>query len=323
MTRDEATSLSTLQGLYRKMLEIRIAEETVAELRAEGHIQGSVHLCNGQEAICVGAAHALDLTKDVVFPTYRGHGWGLACGMPVDTFFAELMGREAGVNRGRGGSAYHFAPDYGVYGENSIVGAGTVIASGAALASTFDGSGRVSVAVIGDGAMNQGAVHEALNFASVRKLPVLFIVENNDWSEMTPISEMSRTTRLYTRAGAYRIPGMRIDGNDVLTVVRTVKHALERIRSGAGPILIEAMTARIVGHYIGDAQHYRPAEDIQTALENEPLVRTRERLRELGCSEEQIGAIDIEVRDSISGAVARAQASPFTDPTTVKEHLYA
>lgn len=320
---DAPESLPLLVGLYRRMREIRVVEERVVDLRSDGLIQGSVHLCNGQEAICVGTAQVLDLTRDAVFPTYRGHGWGLACGLPVDALLGEMMGREIGVNSGRGGSAYHFAPDYGVYGENSIVGAGTVIASGSALASTFDGSGRVSVAVIGDGAMNQGAVHEAMNFASVRKLPVLFIVENNDWSEMTAISETSRTTKLFTRAGAYRIPSARVDGNDVFAVIRTMREAVQRIRSGQGPMLIEAKTARIVGHYIGDMQHYRPQADIDAAFAGEPLVRARERLIGMGLTGSDIDEIDAEVAESVERAIARAKASPLTNPATVTEHLYA
>ncbi|WP_167306045.1 thiamine pyrophosphate-dependent dehydrogenase E1 component subunit alpha [Rathayibacter sp. VKM Ac-2804] len=312
-----------LLGLYRRMRTIRRFEERTADLRRDGDIVGSVHLCNGQEAICVGTADALDLTVDVVFPTYRGHGWGLACGVPPAALFAEMMGRRTGMNGGRGGSAYNFAPDHGMYGENSIVGAGTVIATGAALASTFDGSGRVSVAVIGDGAMNQGAVHEALNFAASRSLPVLFVVENNLWSEMTPISATTRKDRLFTRGNGYGIPAIRIDGNDVLSVTRTMREVISRIRSGGGPILVEAMTARLVGHYIGDIQHYRQAKEIEDAKAADPLIRTRQRLLEFGCTPAELDVLDAQIDVEIDAAARAALAAPFTDPSTVTEHLYA
>ncbi len=312
-----------LLDLMERMCRIRFFEDRITELRAAGEVVGSVHLCSGQEAICVGTTLALNLPHDLIFPTYRGHGWTLACGAPPEALFAELLGRADGVNGGRGGSAYLFAPDYGMYGENSIVGAGTVIASGAALAATFDGSGRITVPVIGDGAMNQGSVHEALNFASVRQLPVLFLVENNHWSELTPISSMSRREKLYTRASAYGIPSARIDGNDVLGVVATMRQVVERIRAGEGPILIEAMTERIVGHYIGDALQYRSQEERDRILEDEPIARARRALLDAGVAVDEIDAATERARSEINEACERARNSPLPDPSTVLDHLYA
>lgn len=312
-----------LLNLFEQMSRIRSFEERTAELRQSGDVVGSVHLCNGQEAICVGTVSALELDRDIVFPTYRGHGWTLACGATLEEMFAELLGRESGLNGGRGGSAYLFAPAYGMYGENSIVGAGTVIASGAALAAKFDGSGRITVPVIGDGAMNQGSVHEALNFASVNHLPVLFVVENNHWSELTPISAMTANERLYTRARPYNIPSARIDGNDVLAVHATMREVVERIRSGQGPILIEAVTDRIVGHYIGDVQTYRVAGEMDRLLEAEPIARARRSLLENGVTAEAIDAASDRARRETLDACKRALSSPLADTSTVWDHLYA
>lgn len=312
-----------LLELFERMCRIRLVEERIRELRMSEDIVGSVHLCNGQEAICVGTAYALDLERDLVFPTYRGHGWGLACGVPPETLFAELLGRQSGLNSGRGGSAYHFAPEYGVYGENSIVGAGTVIAAGAALAARFDGSGRVCVPVIGDGAMNQGAVHEALNFAAYQKLPVVFVVENNSWSELTPIADMVSNDKLYKRATPYGIRSARIDGNDVWNLLRTMRAAIAQARSGEGPVLIEAMTARIVGHYIGDLQTYRRPGELDEAMAREPLVRARTRLAQMGVAEADVAGLEERVRSEVLAASVCALESPPADVTTVLEHLYA
>jgi TPP-dependent pyruvate/acetoin dehydrogenase alpha subunit len=319
-----ATEIDTelLLELYERMCRIRFFEDRITELRVSGDVVGSVHLCSGQEAICVATAHALNLTKDLVFPTYRGHGWTLACGAPPEAIFAELLGRETGVNSGRGGSAYLFAPDYGLYGENSIVGAGTVIAAGAALAATFDGSGRVAVSVIGDGALNQGSVHEALNFSSIRNLPVLFVVENNGWSELTPIASMTRQDKLYKRASAYGIPSARIDGNDVLNVLATMREVIGRLRSGEGPVFIEAKTDRIVGHSIGDAQQYRAPGELDRIRANEPLVRTRRQLTDAGMPAHVIDEATERAHADILAASERALAAPRSDTSRVLEHLY-
>ncbi|NIH80432.1 thiamine pyrophosphate-dependent dehydrogenase E1 component subunit alpha [Amycolatopsis viridis] len=316
---ETAALLAHLESMRR----IRSFEEEVTRLRATGDIVGSVHLCNGQEAIYVGACAALDLSRDAVFPTYRGHGWTLACGAPPHALFAELLGRATGINGGRGGSAYLSAPEYGMYGENSIVGAGAPIAAGAALAATFDGSGRVALAAFGDGAMNQGAVHEAMNFAAVRALPVIFLVENNHYSELTPIADMVRVDRLFKRASAYGMPGARIDGNDPEAVRQAVAEAVRRARSGAGPVLLEAMTQRIVGHYIGDAQHYRPSGDLDAALAAEPIGRLARELLGLGVAQSELDELEARVAREIADASARALADPVADPTTVLEHLYA
>lgn len=316
-------ALETRLDQLAAMQRIRSFEEEVARLRSAGTVVGSVHLCNGQEAIYVGAANALNLPTDLVFPTYRGHGWAIACGIPLEALFAELMGRETGVNGGRGGSAYLSAPDYGMMGENSIVGAGAPIAAGAALAAHFDDSDRVCLAAFGDGAVNQGAVHEAFNFAAVMKLPVVFLVENNHWSELTPITATTVSDKLFKRAAGYGMPGLRVDGNDPSLVEHTVREAVDRARNGHGPTVIEAMTERIVGHYIGDAQTYRTKTEIEKIKRDEPIVRLRNHLVRDGVPgqaiDERLAMVDAEV----AAASARAAGAPAADPRTAKDHLYA
>lgn len=316
------TDVQVLSDHHERMCRIRLFEEKVAELRAAGEIVGSVHLSNGQEAIPVGACSPLG-TEDLVFATYRGHGWAHARGVPLEPMFAELMGRETGVNAGRGGSAYFTAADYGFYGENSIVGAGAPVATGAALAATFDDSGRVSVCVFGDGAMNQGSVHEAMNFATAFDLPVVFICENNRWSELTPIAEMVRSDRLYERAAAYGMPGERIDGNDPDVVEAAVAGALETARSGGGPSFIEAMTQRIVGHYIGDAEQYRQPGELDAARADEPLVRMRARLADAGLDAAELELVEGRAQQAVEAACAAALAAPAADTRRVLEHIYA
>jgi pyruvate dehydrogenase E1 component alpha subunit len=302
---------------------IRAFEERVRDLRREGDVVGSVHLCIGQEAIPVGACQALDLSRDTVFATYRGHGWALACGASLEAMFGELLGRATGTNGGRAGSAYLSDPDHGFYGENSIVGAGAPIACGAALAAKFDGSGRVALTDFGDGAMNQGAVHEALNFAAAFDLPVVFLVENNRYSELTPIADMVRNARLVDRAAAYGIPGERIDGNDPVAVADAVGRAAAAAREGSGPTLLEAMTERLVGHYIGDMELSRAPGELDAAMANEPVTKLRRRLGELGVSDSQLDDVEGRARQEVAAAAEAALAAPWPDPATVREHLYA
>ena len=208
-------------------------------------------------------------------------------------------------------------------GENSIVGAGAPIAAGAALAAAWGGSQRVTVAVLGDGALNQGAVHEAMNFAAIKRLPVIFIVENNKYSEMTPIKDMVRNDVLFKRAGIYGFTGARIDGNDVAAVQDATAQAVHRARSGAGPVLLEAMTERIVGHYIGDAETYRPPGDKEGALEREPIARLSAQLQQSGIPQETIETVVERARDDVQRASSAALAAPLASPATVLEHLHA
>ena len=311
-------SLDQLHAMWR----IRLLEEKILELRMAGDIVGSVHLSNGQEAVAVGVCSQLR-EQDGVFATYRGHGWAMARGVPPFPILAELLGRSAGVNGGRGGSAHFSAAEYGFYGENSIVGAGVPIATGAALASTFDDSGRVAVAVFGDGAMNQGAISESMNLAAAMNLPVIFVCENNKYSELTPIDDMVRNPDLSARADALGIPSTRVDGNDPAEVAAAARLAIHSARHGLGPAFIEARTRRIVGHYIGDAQHYRPLGELDADTAVEPITRLTAHLRSAGVSPEVVEAARNRAVTEIDQAAQRALAAPVADPATALEHLYA
>ncbi|GAB3157459.1 thiamine pyrophosphate-dependent dehydrogenase E1 component subunit alpha [Micromonospora sonneratiae] len=305
---------------YRLMTRIRRFEERLMALKDEGEIPGSIHLCNGQEAIPVGACRTLRDT-DYVSATYRGHGWAVARGVDLTALFAEIMGRDSAICGGRAASPYLSDASRRFVGENSIVGAGVPIAAGAALSAKRAGAGDVSVVSIGDGAMNQGNVHEALNLAAVLDLPLVLVVENNIYSEMSRIEDMVRVRQLAERAAGYGIPGRVVDGNDPDAVAGAMAEAVDRARTGAGPSIVEAMTERLVGHYSGDAQHYRPAGEVAAAREREPLVRIRRAADATLAA--QLDAVDAEVAAEIDAAVVAARAIPFPNPATVKEHVYA
>jgi TPP-dependent pyruvate/acetoin dehydrogenase alpha subunit len=305
------------EDAYRSIALIRRFEERLVELKAAGQIQGSMHLCSGQEAIPVGSCTALE-ERDALMVTYRGHGWAIARGIPLRDLFAEIMGRDSRLCGGRGGSAYFSSADHGFLGENSIVGAGVPIAAGAALAAQLDSNGAIALVSIGEGAMNQGAVHEALNFAAVFRLPLVIVVENNLYSELTPIASMIATETLAERGPAYGIPAVRVDGNEVDDVEQATRLAADRAREGGGPGIIEAMTERLVGHYDLDPQHYRPKGEIESAREREPLVRLRGRIGFDRASE-----IDGKVETALDDAIAAAETVPFPPPESALEHLYA
>jgi pyruvate dehydrogenase E1 component alpha subunit len=318
MTSPPKSGLEELAALQR----IRSFEERVREMSQAKQIIGSVHLCIGQEAIPVGACAEL-APQDAVFATYRGHGWALAKGVPLEGAFGELLGRATGVNGGRGGSPYFTHAPSGFYGENSIVAGSAPIAVGAALAARYDGSDRVAVVSFGDGATNQGAFHEAMNFASAFKLPVVFVCENNTYSELTPIADMVADPELWHRAAAYGMPGVRADGNSVDEVRAIVGEAVDRARSGHGPSFLEFMTERLVGHYIGDAEQYRPAGEVDSAWEREPITRLRNSLVEHGTPEPECDAALERARSEVQRAAEQALAADLAAPDDVKEFLYA
>ncbi len=308
---------------YRALAIIRAFEERCMTLKGAGEIPGSIHLCDGQEAIPVGACRALE-ARDAVTVTYRGHGWAIARGLSLVDLFAELMGRDSHLNGGRAGSPFFSSPEHGFLGENSIVAGGMPMAVGAALAAAHDGSGSVSIVSVGDGALNQGAAHEALNFAAVFALPLVLVVENNFYSEMTPIRDMVRIERLAERAPGYGIPGVTIDGNDIAVVEAAVRDAVARARSGGGPSMIEANTERLVGHYSGDLQAYRPSGEVASAREREPLTRIRRSAADEGPGAvARLDAVDREVAATIESAVEAARAIPYPAPESAREHMYA
>ena len=269
-------------------------------------VQGSIHLCAGQEIVPIAAMAALN-QDDQVICTYRGHGWALASGVDPTAAMAEICHRAGGLNGGRGGSAYMMAPHTRFIGENSIVGAGTTIACGVALANVAQNNQRVVIVSIGDGAMNQGSVHEAFAFASVRKLPIIFVVENNGWSELTATADMFCIDRLASRSKGYGIPSATISGTEPVAVHKSVAAAAAHARSGQGPSILEFKVPRLWGHYNRDIEHYRSKADRAAAAANDPLESLAKKLL-AGMSEADIKAVhDAEVRhvEDIAEAVLK------------------
>jgi 2-oxoisovalerate dehydrogenase E1 component len=305
---------------YRSMLTIRRFEEQVLELRRADVFAGSIHLCAGQEAVPVGALAALD-DGDRVVATYRGHGWALASGVPVDRLMAEVCQRATGINGGRGGSAHLMAPEFGFLGENSIVGAGAPIGAGAALAAQVAGTERIVVVSIGDGATSQGATHEALVFAAYRRLPLVFVCENNGWSEMTPIDKIAQVADLSARAAGLGLAGSRVDGNDPTAVREAVAVAASRARSGEGPTLIEARCHRLWAHYNADPEHYRPENDRAAAKAADPVAGLRRRLAMAGVAERELERVEEDVADVIDEAARSAISAAAPDPAEAAAHV--
>lgn len=306
---------------YRMMLRIRRFEEMVTELRIAEDVVGSVHLCIGQESGPATLAAAMQPTDRVV-ATYRGHGWAIACGVPLDAMFGELLGREVGVNGGRGGSAMLSSPQQGFVGENSIVGAGAPIACGVALAQRYTHNDRIVFCVFGDGAMNQGAVSEAFNFAGAFGLPVVFLCENNGWSELTAIDDMVANSELFRRGEPFGLASARVDGNDLYALEKAVVGAAELARANSTPTLLEIQTQRLVGHYIGDAQLYRRPGELDHAAEVEALARLRQDLLASGTPASVIDDTDSEVDAELSAARDAALSAPLADATKVRDHVY-
>lgn len=301
-----------------RMTLIRRFEETVLKLSLDGRVQGSVHLCLGQEAIPVGAVAALRPT-DRVLATYRGHGWALALGTDPSRLMAEIRHRATGVNGGRAGSPLLSDPEHGFFGENSIVGAGVPIGGGLALAARVRGEDRVILTSIGDGAMNQGSVTEGLVFAAAKSLPLIVLCENNGWSEMTATSSLLRNPELADRAIALGIEALVVDGDDPFAVRGAVASAAALCRDGRGPVFIDARTHRLSGHYNRDIQHYRPKPDQAVALAAEPLARL---VRDHDIASSALADIEASVAAAIDAALAFAEDSPVPDSATAADHTY-
>ena len=306
-------SRSDLLELHRRMLVIRGFEQRVATLYRAGEVPGFVHLSVGQEATAVGACWPLR-PSDVITSTHRGHGHCLAKGLDPLGMFAELMAKDEGTNRGRGGSMHIADPDLGIFGANGIVAAGLPIAAGAATAAQLRADGDVVVAFFGDGAVAQGAFHEAVNLAAVWALPVVFFCENNGYAEFSPASAQHAAT-LEQRAAGYGVGYVAVDGNDVVATAAATAQVVAGIREGAGPTVVEATTYRWHGHYEGDPQRYRTPEEVQEAEAGDPLVVHAEHLRAAGVEEDEITALATAVDQELDEAVeaARAMSGPGID----------
>ncbi|WP_460604284.1 alpha-ketoacid dehydrogenase subunit alpha/beta [Jatrophihabitans fulvus] len=301
---------------------VRRMEERIAQLYASGEIPGFVHTSVGQEACAVGALlHAR--TDDVITSTHRGHGHVLAKGLDPKGMLAELLGRETGTCRGRGGSMHVADPRLGIFGANGIVGAGLPIAVGAAHAAAVspDGGARVVVAFFGDGAVSTGAFHESLTMAALLRSPVVFFCENNGYSEFSRTEEQ-HPAGLEKRADAYGMPFARLSGNDVVAVADGMADVLDKVRGGSGPFLVEARTLRGRGHYEGDAQRYRDPSDAGTLAEEDPLVLARRALQHAGVDAAAVDRAERDATDAVAEAEAFARSSPEPDPASVAEYVY-
>ncbi|MGW2889604.1 alpha-ketoacid dehydrogenase subunit alpha/beta [Streptomyces griseoruber] len=310
-----------LLEMYRRMRRIRRFEERASELYKATEIPGFLHLSIGQEASAVGACWPLT-ARDGITSTHRGHGHVLAKGLDPAAMMAELMGKDAGTCHGRGGSMHIADPGLGVYGANGIVGAGLPIAAGVATAARLRAAGDVVVAFFGDGAVAQGMFHEAVNLAAVWDLPVVFLCENNHYSEFSPAAEQHRAP-LSARAAGYGIGYAHVDGNDVLAVAGLMADVVDRLRAGGGPVLVEAETYRWHGHYEGDPERYRSPEEVAAAKERDPLVITRRQLTAAGVDPTLVDAVDEEIHKEIEAAVEWARGLPAPAPETLYDFVCA
>jgi pyruvate dehydrogenase E1 component alpha subunit len=309
------TDKEGLLKLYREMLLIRRFEERAGQLYGLGLIGGFCHLYIGQEAVAVGLQSAMTVGKDSVITGYRDHGHMLAYGIDPKVIMAELTGREAGISKGKGGSMHMFSVDHGFYGGHGIVGAQVPLGTGLAFKHKYADDGGVCLTYLGDGAVNQGQVYEAFNMAKLWNLPVIYAIENNNYAMGTSIARSSAEPELFRRGQAHRIPGLQVDGMDVLAVRGAADVALEWTRSGKGPIILEFLTYRYRGHSMSDPAKYRSREEVQEVREHrDPISHAERDLEAMGVKEEELKAIDKEIKDIVVGAAKYAEETPEPDP---------
>ena len=321
---DEQTlSKEQLLDLLRVMLNIRYSEEQLVKCYARGEIPGGMHTYIGEEAVATGVCAHLGV-KDAVFSTHRGHGHALAKGMRPERLIAEVLGKATGCCGGRGGSMHLFEPEVGFYGTSGIVGPSILLAAGAAYKFKLEGAANVGVAFFGDGASNNGAFHEGLNMATAWQLPVVFVCENNMYATEVAFSYASKSTSVASRACGYNLPGVEVDGNDILAVYHAAGEAIQRARSGNGPTLLEAHTYRTRAHAEGmrDAG-YRTPEEVDTWKARDPIKLFRAHLLESDMAPlADIEALEAEVLKIAEEAASFARQSPMPDPASVTNHVY-
>ena len=312
-----------LLKMFYLMVKIRRVEERLLELFAQGKIPGFIHVSIGQEAVPVGVCSCLK-PGDFILTTHRGHGHALAKGVDLKRFMAEIFGRRDGYCRGRGGSMHVASNELGLIGSNGIVGGGIPISLGTAFASVYKGNDRVTVSFFGDGASNEGTFHESLNLAALWDLPVVFCCENNEWAEFTPKRVHMRIEKISERAVSYGIPGVTVDGDDVLSVQEEAERAIARARKGEGPTLLECKTHRWFGHFAGDAQKYRSPKEIEEAKGFDPILRFQETLFKLKyLKPEDVKRLELKVKSEIDEAVAFAVNSPVPTDDNLLEDVYS
>jgi TPP-dependent pyruvate/acetoin dehydrogenase alpha subunit len=318
-----STELERRIGLYEMQYRLRTFERRAHELFVEGLVRGTSHLATGQEAISAGFAAAMR-PDDYTFCTYRGHNHVISRGGSMAGIMGELMGRAGGLMGGKGGSMHLISVEHGAMGSYAIVGAHLPVAAGAAWSAQFRKSGQVSVCFFGDGTTNIGAFHEALNVAAVWKLPVIFVCENNQYMEYTPIGSVTAVEHpAADRAAAYGLPPILIDGNDVDIVHETAIAAIERARAGDGPSLIEAETYRHGGHSRADPATYRPPDEVKRWLARDPVVTFRKRLIEEGVDGALLDGIDTAVLAEVETAIEEARSMPQPNEDTMATNVWA
>ena len=307
-------SKDELLALYKQMLLIRRFEERAGQLYGLGLIGGFCHLYIGQEAVAVGLQSAMTVGKDSVITGYRDHGHMLAYGIDPKVIMAELTGRAAGISKGKGGSMHMFSVENRFFGGHGIVGAQVPLGTGLAFAHTYRDDGGVCLTYFGDGAANQGQVYESFNMAKLWKLPVIYAIENNQYAMGTSVARSSSEPDFYKRGESFRIPGIQVDGMDVLAVRGAAEMALEWVRGGKGPIILELKTYRYRGHSMSDPAKYRTREEVQEFREhNDPITNAAGELAKLGVAEDELKAIDKQIKDIVVEAAKFAEDAPLPD----------
>ena len=307
-------------AFYRQMLLIRRFEERAGQLYGLGLIGGFCHLYIGQEAVAVGLQSAMTVGKDSVITGYRDHGHMLAYGIDPKIIMAELTGRQAGISKGKGGSMHMFSVEHGFYGGHGIVAAQVPLGTGLAFKHKYKNDGGVCLTYFGDGAANQGQVYESFNMAELWKLPVIYAIENNQYAMGTSVNRSSAEDQLFRRGESFRISGVQVDGMDVLAVRGAADMALDWVRSGKGPILLELKTYRYRGHSMSDPAKYRSREEVQAVREkSDPIDHLKLELEKAGVSEDELKKIDHDIRQQIVEAADYAEQAPEPDPA----ELYA
>ena len=309
--------------MLRHMWEIRHFDTRAYELYREGLMRGTTHAYIGEEAIAVGVCAALK-NDDTITSTHRGHGHCIAKGGDMSMMMAELLGKETGYCRGKGGSMHIADVDKGILGANGIVGGGMGIATGAGLSAKLLGNGRVSVCFFGDGALNQGVLHESMNLAAIWKLPVIFVCENNQFAMSSRADKFTSVPDPSVRAVAYGIPGVNVDGMDVMAVYRAATEAVERARNGEGPSFIVATTYRLLGHHVGDPLNYRDRDEVEEWRKKDPIDRFRASLVEKGIvTDDEATSMEQEVAERVNSASEFAKSSAEPQASTLMDDIYA
>jgi pyruvate dehydrogenase E1 component alpha subunit len=310
-----AASKEEMLDFYRQMLLIRRFEEKAGQLYGLGLIGGFCHLYIGQEAVAVGLQSALNVGHDSVITGYRDHGHMLLCNIPPKVVMAELTGRGAGISKGKGGSMHMFSVEHGFYGGHGIVGAQVSLGTGLAFGHKYKGDGGVCLVYFGDGASNQGQVYESFNMAELWKLPCIYAIENNQYAMGTSVARSSAETQLHRRGDSFLIPGIQVDGMDVLAVRGAAEVAFEWTRDGKGPIILELKTYRYRGHSMSDPAKYRSRDEVQAMRDkSDPIERLKKELEAIGVTDDDLKAIDKDIRSVVAEAADFAEQSPEPDP---------